>query len=673
MSQLKTTINEKLQQQDLEGIEDFILEYEKEAPDDLELVSIKVTYFLQIGDMEEALNWARIGVRRNPFNTEANYNLAVVYEIKSDIYHACEYYTKVLFLARNENNREVLDLNIEAKLGELTNRYIDISKTKKNKKEINRFIQEIKEVKENSKNGFGIMSNPFQSYETNIGKIFKDYDGKEAYVGYYDRMTNYFRKSDNMIEEKGEIRPIIASGDKMQVNDGCERIIPILSQTNNKLKFQEDKQEFILNIKNPNHFSYYRVKPNTKIYSEAPIIIGKPIPTTYDENKKKIVLSLFIDGLSQVVINEEGFENLMPNTYRFFSKGTICNNAYSASEWTYPSLATYVTGLDTTHHMIMHNQLHAALPFDVTLLSEYLSEAGYQTAKIDGDWRSTSNYGYLRGMDRIIYQHQWKGMRTDEVVSAALDHMKLMNETNHYMWIGIGDLHDIADEVELQASVEAKLSIADRVIEHGTTSAKQPYSKNKRTAYIQQAKVIDEYLYLIYKYLEDHYTDEEFVVSLFADHGQGYLVKPDEFFLSPERTKVAFMFRGKGINQKICKELISTADYSTIMCKLLDIQMKGEYIDGKLPVEFGGENEREYVISESIHPKDPYYASIYWKDYICNFKSAASVGEDGRFHLQAGFSVELLDYNHNRLDDEDKKNKNLEIIFTHIAGNLIYE
>lgn len=675
MSQLKAQINQKLQQQDLYGIEDLILAYQQEAPEDLELISIKVMYFLMIGNYEEALGWARIGVRKNPYNTEVNYNLAYVNELMENYYDAFKYYCKAMLLAMNENNQEILGLNLSDKLAQISERFMEKAKKIKNKNEADRMIKQISSLSAEGKSGFGLLYNTFKDQEKNIGRFYQDYDGNEVYVGHYGRTASVFGTPDNMVQAKGELRKIVANGNLLKVNDdGCERIIPILSETvNNVIAFKEEGEEHGIRINNPNYFSHFKVKPGTMIQSLNPILIGRPIPLKHDATKKKLVLNLFIDGLSQVVLEEEGFESVMPNTYQFFSKGTIFQNAYSASEWTYPGIPTYMTGLHTTNHMMMHNKLNTSLPNDVTLLTEYFSQAGYQTGKIDGDWRLTPNYGYLRGVDRTIFQHQWTGMRTQEVVGDAIDHLELMKDTDHFLWLGIGDLHDIADEISLQASVESKLYPSERVVEHGATSAKQPYSNNKRSAYINQAKMIDRYLGLIYNYIEDNYQDDEIVVSLFADHGQGYLVKPNEFFLSPERTRVAFMFRGGDVEQIKSKELVSSTDYIAIMCKLCNIPMRDENIDGRLPAQFGGEAKREYVITESIHPKDPYYASVYWEEYVCNFKSVESVGEDGRFNLNEGFTIQLMDYSNNEIIDEEKKARNLDIIIEHIAGLLIYE
>ena len=54
------------------------------------------------------------------------------------------------------------------------------------------------------------------------------------------------------------------------------------------------------------------------------------------------------------------------------------------------------------------------------------------------------------------------------------------------------------------------------------------------------------------------------------------MVPNDKHFLSKERTKVAFMFRGSNVDEKMSDEIISTADYLPIMCKLCDIPVDYE-------------------------------------------------------------------------------------------------
>ena len=45
---------------------------------------------------------------------------------------------------------------------------------------------------------------------------------------------------------------------------------------------------------------------------------------------------------------------------------------------------------------------------------------------------------------------------------------------------------------------------------------------------------VDRYLGILFQYLKDTYKDEEILVSLFSDHGQGYLIPDRGQFLGSE-------------------------------------------------------------------------------------------------------------------------------------------
>ena len=88
------------------------------------------------------------------------------------------------------------------------------------------------------------------------------------------------------------------------------------------------------------------------------------------------------------------------------------------------------------------------------------------------------------------------------------------------------------------------------------------------------------------KLFENNFEENEIVITLFADHGQGYLVRPEEEFLCDERTKIAFMTKGGGVSGKT-EELISACDYTPIICKLAGIEYNYENTDeaGKKIIE----------------------------------------------------------------------------------------
>lgn len=432
------------------------------------------------------------------------------------------------------------------------------------------------------------------------------------------------------------------------------------------------KYDVIIAMLQENFFEYYRLPPGTCLDAEKDLCIGNPIALKHNPGNKKLILNIFVDGISQKVIEEEGLEKLMPFTYRFFFRGVFCTNVYTTGDWTLPSLASCVAGISPANHMIIHNKLTNILPEDVPILAEYFKERGYQTAKIDGDWRSNLSYGYGRGMDRIIYQHQFIGMQVEQITADVLDHMKLMKDTDQFIWMGIGELHCIADGFAQKHSVQVSLPLEQRSAEEvGISSAKQPYSENKRAAYIREMKHVDEYLAHIYRYIEETYEDNEIIVSLFGDHGQGYLVKEEEHFLAEGRSKVAMMFRGEVEEGGVCDEIVSLCDYLPILCKLADIPLKSKKIEGNLPVFYGGEKEREYAITESIHPGDAYQAAIVSKDYRYYFTSGGVVEYDGRFE-PGDYSYQLLKKDGEECMDQKLKSYYFSLLMQHVESLLIH-
>ena len=169
-----------------------------------------------------------------------------------------------------------------------------------------------------------------------------------------------------------------------------------------------------------------------------------------------------------------------------------------------------------------------------------------------------------------------------------------------------------------------------------------------------------------------HYAEDEYMISLFADHGQGYMVPKGSHFLSKERTKVAFMYRGADFEEKVTDEIMSTADYLPIMCKLLGIELKKENIDGILPVAFGGDTEREYAITESLHPGDIYSAVANTKEYEVYFDNGEKTDDEGRFHLK-DYKIYGYYRDGSKLEDREILAQYERIFLERIAEKIIYD
>lgn len=677
---LKKEIEQKFKYGKLEDVELLLEQYKQVHLKDRDLWFYECILAMMQGRLDDAQKIADRCVEKFPTCCEAYYYQASVYQMRNMIMESLKGYHTTVVLNRYTKylKQEILEdikvqiADVQKKFEKLFNQYVsenDIENITKVSVFLNR-----------QKSAWGKDENMARSVSNIIvGKEYWVTDDDLRYIGIYRAPLPQFIGTDNLSlpRTKAEFLKFKKKGNYNYVKGATdEYLLPVASaEANNIHTFKSENKEYKVKQLFPQHFNYYRVKNGIQIESMKQAYYGYPIPLEHKQGRRKLVLSFFVDGLAQEVINGDDFEKLMPNTYKFFSKGTICTQAHSCSEWTYPSLATCVSGLDTLHHMMFHDKLDGELPKNSPTLIEYFKGKGYYTSKMDGEWRSIPSYGYARGLDQYVYQHQSMGARAEQEIMDVIEHLETFKETDQYLWMAVGDLHDVADGLDLSDAVQKNLTLEERELDElGVTSVKQNYSAKKTAMYKKTIQYFDMLFGFLYTYIENNYTDDEILISLFADHGQGYLIPTGKPFLSKERTKVAFMFRGANVKQQVTDEIISTADYLPIMCRLADIQYDAASIDGKLPKAFGGLEEREYTITESLHPKDVYRAVANARDYEIYFENSEKTDEEGRFLLGDykvfGF---YKDAENTPITDAELLKRYENIFLERIAEHIIYE
>lgn len=662
-SVLKLLIQRCLDGKQLEQARNYINQYKMLCPVDFDVISMETMYALYAGNLDVALEWATTGTRKYPCNGDVHYNLAVIYEALEDWYRAWMEYGKAVYLYQYSGDMKAVQLGLKERLAGCRENYAKNPDAKYADMDL---IQE---------KCYGLREWTFRNLNTQVlGSFFWETECVKRYAGIYnDYFFRQYSAHADVIHTKGEFLEV-TEGRHFVLPAECEKyLLPIAVQTEGTVhRIDTGSEEQLIYQIYDRHFNYYRLPAAAEVVSSESVYYGRPIPLHHGKDRKKLVLNLFVDGLAQCELEGARFIENMPYTASFFGKGTVCTRTYSTSEWTYPSIATYVTGADTTHHMLFHGDLDGRIPEEYPTLAEYFREKGYHTAILNGDWRIIPTYGHARGYDQYLYQHQWTGGKTEMMIGELLDQIEMFRETDQFIWVSLGDLHDVADGLEMPHAVQSKMELAEcGSVETGTTSVKQRHSEMKRMKYQKMMKRIDILLYVLYRYLEENFSDEEIIVSLFADHGQGYLVPEGGHFLSKERTNVAFMFRGAGVKQCITEEIMSTADYIQIMCKLADIPMKGVEIDGVLPKTFGG-NGRTYAVCQSIHQKDPYYAAVYMDKSRFYFTNPYSTQDDGRFFLKK-WEAELESGDGSKSSDEEIYRQCLKIVEEKIAPLVVYE
>ncbi|MDE5966678.1 MAG: sulfatase-like hydrolase/transferase [Lachnospiraceae bacterium] len=677
---MKKKIEEAIINEDEALAKQLLDDYEGIAPEDADLLSLKVNYYIMAGDITKAASYALMGVRRLPLNAEMYYNLACIYEMTGQWLEAFLNYQKAGFLYGYVDAPEIETLKPQEKALEMLDAFMQWKENITDEQLAAQAEQQYRAVLAFAESNYGFYENIFRTPGQVIGSFFYESMEQRRFAGVFkDQFLSKHYPQDNMdlIHLRGEFlradegrRCHIAGAEDVE-----KYLLPIASRDNNNmLLFCKGESKYQVLQRHANHFNYYITENNMDIYAVKDCCFGSPIPMRWKHGKKKLVLNIFLDGMAQSVISDADFKKIMPCTYQFFEKGTICTHAYSAAEWTYPSIANFVTGLDTTHHMLFHSTLDSAMPQDVPTIAEYFKRDGYYTAMFCGDWRIIPTYGHARGYDRYVYQHQKSGYKVHEVIADAIDHLDAFYETNQFVWLSLSDLHDIADEDDLPVDVQKGLPLHLRTYEEkGVTSVKQEYSENKTAAFLKEAAHIDRWLGVLYDYIEKHYAENEIVVSLFSDHGQGYFVKNKEHFLAKGRSNIALMFRGGIADTGVrCGEIISSLDYSDIMRKLADVNIPKVPSDGRLPLQFGGTDKRVFALAESLHPNDPYQAALFMKGSTFFFRNPSPVTMDGRFRLEE-YVYWLQDEDGNKMDDGTETEKCLQYILKHIAPLLLYE
>ena len=675
---IKKSIEEKMNNGDLENVFEMLEAYEKTCPCDRDLWFYQCVGHMMVGELDKAQGIAERCVRIFPTSYEAYYYAGCVFQAQDKVIEAVQCYKIALFLCtylKNGNEDVVSDIHMQlesltVKLSEKIQYYID-TEDMDNMLKVSSFLKRESVI-------WGKYEKAPRSVEKLlVGKEYWVADDDLRYVGVYRAPAPYFIGEENMslVRTQAEFLKFIQCGNGIKVDgDAEEYLVPIASvEDNNQFYVKQDEEEYNIFQTYAKHFNYYRVKKNTIMESIHSAYYGYPIPLGHDKKRRKLVLSFFVDGLAQEIINGDDFKTLMPNTYAFFSKGTICTNTYSCSEWTFPSLATYESGLNTLNHMMFHNTIDGELPKEVPTLSEYFKKAGYYTSKMDGEWRSIYSYGFARGVDQYVYHIQPMGSRAEQEIINVIEHLETFKETDQYLWMTVGDLHDVADGLDPSLAVQKDLTLDERCYEgKGKTSVKQHTSWRKSEVYKKTARYFDMLFGLLYSYIQNNYSDDEILISLFADHGQGYLVPEDKHFLSKERTKVAFMFRGNGVPVRVTDEIISTADYLPIMCKLADIPLEDVAIDGRLPQIFGGEDAREFAITECLHPGDTYSAVANSNEYEIYFDNGEKTDEEGRFHL-TDYTTYGYYRNGEKVIDQQLLDRFEKMFIDRIAERIIYE
>lgn len=430
------------------------------------------------------------------------------------------------------------------------------------------------------------------------------------------------------------------SSKKFQFNpQGKKYIIPLAgNEASQDIEFVAGEKQYDA-ILGKWEFSYYRIEEPVEIRAEKEFVVGKPILLEHSPKRKKVVLNILVDALSWQAMREQNYA-LLPNIMKFFSKGIIFNQHFSVSEYTFPSLATIEAGIYPHKSQIFNGVLNMPLSTEYKVISEQMQDLGYHCVNIMG-YNSGLYTGIARGYDRQIINTY--AQRVYEGVERTIQQLEAFGECDQFLLLHNMDAHPWAiTNISMPLVSQTCLPLEDRLwqTKERISSVNLSYAPLYAHANMMGVMNTDRSLGVLFDYLESHYSDDEYVVQLYSDHGSS-VYDNSPFIMSRYQTGAAYMARGAGVPALgIVNELTSALDIYQVMAKLHGFEAP-EYTDGNLPAAFGGQ-EREYTISNSIFPGQTYKLCIRTKQYEFQLESKEVVDVDGTVDL-TGASMYILD------------------------------
>ena len=414
-------------------------------------------------------------------------------------------------------------------------------------------------------------------------------------------------------------------------------------------------------------FGLLRVESDTHLTSpQGSFAVTKPVQLVHSPKRKRLILNLLLDGLSWPAMRCDAFRAI-PNIMRFFSKGVIFDQAFSVAEYTFASLSTMETGMHMHRSQIFHNKVWVELAAEKKALSERMKALGYYCVQTMGD--SSGVYsGYKRGYDRIIAATHLT-QPAYEGVKRTIDHLDAFDECDAYVFLHVADSHPVVPyAVPPQPKTQAKLPWQERVYEEQPAEKAFELKGKPCNIYDNMTAIerMDRALGDLFRYIEEHYAEDEYIVNAYSDHGVS-VHSDDPFFFSDERCGTAFMVRGAGVpTLGMTDELVSLLDLHALVMHEAGLPAD-ETLDANLPAAFGGK-EREYVISNSIFPGQTYKLAIRTKEHEFRLETKAFTRMDGTIDMSA-YTWHLYERaGHREIWSDALRDKFLAIAWRHVAS-----
>ncbi|NSB32890.1 sulfatase-like hydrolase/transferase [Clostridium saccharoperbutylacetonicum] len=461
--------------------------------------------------------------------------------------------------------------------------------------------------------------------------------------------------------------------EEIEISSDVNAIVPVLSLYNHavvniKCEGKEYKERL-----NPGRYYYYKVSSDSKfiIESNRELIVGHKIKVDQeDKHKSKLVMLIYIDSLSQNIIDEMGLNNIMPNTAKFFEEGMKFNSSYCNADWTLPCVATIFTGKSPYKHGILHYNNIKELD-EEEQVTQIFKKNGYLTSHFTSNWRGAPEYGYIKGFDRTVYVPGYTKGNCVELIANIMEHIRAFPKRDHYIALSLYDLHHLQkDHLDISNQILSSVSALTYKDDFTGKSVNKTFDPVKKEIYINEIKRLDFYMRILYSFLEDTFTNDEMAVVFSADHGVSYIQEKDYEYNDDGLNRfrecmlsVPMMIKGGKIKSEDVDCFAQNTNIYNILRSILEEQnnIQNDVIKKIC--------NNEYIYNESIYPLKTYKCNIIDKKYEFIFESENQVSEECKIDISS-YSFKLYDRIQKKyiIDNvEEIAQKYIEIVKEHLS------
>lgn len=384
------------------------------------------------------------------------------------------------------------------------------------------------------------------------------------------------------------------------------------------------------------------------------VVVSHPILTKRKRGEDtsarlpRTVIVLMLDGIAVDLLERYGEEwGEKSHIHRFFESGMVCDNAYSQSEWTYPSLYSMMTADSTLRHGCFERFLGKGMEAEQEgTLPQEMMRRGYVTMGFSTSKMYQPAYNSHLGFHRFFYQQFGSELSFPEITDKAVSHLESHRDCSNFLFLDYIDLHapwNFNSEItDANLAVEricnpitefARYFTKDIPVEPAGVEA-----LSRRC--VARLRDVDLSLSRIFSYLETTGLAEDAVVMLTSDHGDLYR-NGQQPLLCRSRTHVPFMFRGPGVSAGKIEGFVSTGvDVMPTLLRVVDGTVNGPGSDGQAVPPYGP--VRDHVVCESAY-ENRYQAAVRSTSHVYHFQCGYEYGDDGKVFLSGPGVAELFD------------------------------